>query len=62
MEKHELKNRVDEIERALAIALEFAFKEKRYRYGRAYEWLARAYRMTDSLKIILSAEEREERK
>ena len=55
MEKHELKNRVDEIERALAIALEFAFK---YRYGRAYEWLARAYRMTDSLKIILSAEER----
>ena len=60
MEKHELKNRVDEIERCLAIALEFAFKENRH--GRAYEWLESAYRMTDSLKIILSAEEREERK
>lgn len=57
MEKHELKNRVGEIERCLAKALDFAFKENRY--GRAYEWIARAYRMTDTLKIILEAEERE---
>lgn len=55
MEKSELKKRVDEIERALSKALAFAFKENN-EYSRTYEWLSSAYRMVDSLKIIIDKE------
>lgn len=61
MNKFELRDRVYHIERHLARAMDFAnkmgFLAKHDKdYDRMYDWLTSAYRMTDSLKIIIDNE------